>query len=56
MRKLALGTFALAATATAMAQTTGTSLDSLLGGGAVGIIILGVIVFFAWRWFFGGGG
>jgi hypothetical protein len=54
MRKVALGTFALAGTATALAQETGTALDGLLAGGAVGIILLGVIVFFAWRWFFGG--
>lgn len=54
MKKLALGTFALAATASALAQETGTPADDLFAGGAVGIILLGIIVFFAWRWFFGG--
>ena len=52
MKKLAVGSFALAATSTAMAQTTGTPIDGLLAGGAVGIIALGLIIFFAWQWFF----
>lgn len=53
MKRIALGSFALAATSTAMAQTTGTPIDGLLAGGALGIIILGIIVYFAWQWFIG---
>lgn len=53
MKKFALVT-TLATAGTAMAQTT-TDLTNLLGGGAVGLVVLVAIIFFGWRWWFGGG-
>ena len=54
---LALGA-ALSSASLALAQTTtttGLDLSNLLGGGAVGLIVLAVLVFLAWRWWGGSG-
>lgn len=54
MKKFALVS-TLATAGTAMAQTTNTlDLAGLLGGGAVGLVVLVAIIFFGWRWWFGG--
>lgn len=54
MKKFAI-VATLASASTALAQTSTLDLTNLLGGGAVGLVVLALIVFFGWRWFFGRG-
>ena len=58
MKAMKLGALAaiLASGTAAMAQTTGgIDLAGLFGGGAIGLVVLAIVVFFGWRWFRGGG-
>lgn len=57
MKTMKLGALlaALSTASAALAQTTGTlDLAGLFGGGAIGLVILAIVIFFGWRWFRGG--